>query len=109
MSHHPSTPSGSGSWRRQPLPRGWHKIRQRILHRDHGLCQEYDALFGICGQPATDVDHIDPDGPQADPSNLRSLCRPHHQLKSSREGAAAMLARKPRRLRAPEAHPGLKE
>jgi 5-methylcytosine-specific restriction endonuclease McrA len=41
-------------------------IRRAVLARDHGVCQ-------ICGQPATDIDHIA--GDSADLGNLRALCR----------------------------------
>jgi len=40
--------------------------RQAVLSRDGGLCQ-------ICGQPATDIDHIA--GDSSDLDNLRALCR----------------------------------
>lgn len=95
------------SWRRMPLPQNWHLIRRNVLERDHYACQWPDPVTGICAALASDVDHIDPDGPQADLSNLRALCRMHHKLKSSREGAAAQHARQPRRRRPPEKHPGL--
>jgi 5-methylcytosine-specific restriction enzyme A len=48
---------------------------------------------GVCGRPATHVDHIRPraeGGAALDPSNLQSLCRPHHQAKTTGEGHQGM-------------------
>jgi 5-methylcytosine-specific restriction endonuclease McrA len=42
------------------------QIREAVLACDHGVCQ-------ICGQSATDIDHIA--GDSADLDNLRALCR----------------------------------
>jgi 5-methylcytosine-specific restriction protein A len=62
-----------------------------------------------CSEYATDVDHIRP-GDDHSEANLRSLCEWHHQQKSSREGAAALAAKRRKieqRFRRNEAHPGL--
>lgn len=64
---------------------------------------------GICGEYATDVDHINA-GDDHSEKNLRSLCGPHHRAKSSSEGAAALKAKRTKiskRLVITEDHPGL--
>jgi 5-methylcytosine-specific restriction protein A len=102
-------PGWQGSTRRDTLPPDWQTIRKRILARDRGRCQ-WRLDGGVCGEPANQVDHID-HSRRDDHSdgNLRSLCFPHHQRKSSAEGGRA-----PRRAtrynvkRPVEAHPGLK-
>jgi len=98
----------SGNWtgsnRRRTLPANWDKIRTAILRRDHGRCT-WTTNTGPCGQPATDVDHINRNGGDH-PGNLRSLCHPHHARKSSAEGNAARAERKKLRLRPVEPHPG---
>lgn len=59
----------------------WQRTRRRYL-REHPTCV-------VCGQPATDVDHIDglgPHGPRGhDPTNLRSLCHPCHSRRTARD------------------------
>lgn len=89
-----------------PLPPDWRHIRLRILDRDGRRCQ-WPTRHGICGQPATDVDHIVPAhlGGTEDDANLRSLCGPHHRTKTSSEAARARITR---RSRTAEPHPGLR-
>jgi 5-methylcytosine-specific restriction enzyme A len=63
----------------------WRAIRGRVLARDKFTCQ-------ICGaHNANNVDHIRPkhlDGTDEE-SNLRTLCKDCHQVKSSSEGGRA--------------------
>jgi 5-methylcytosine-specific restriction endonuclease McrA len=103
--------SWEGSRRRETLPTDWAVIRPPILKRDSHCCQ-WRTAAGICGARANQVDHIDPNGGD-DPSNLQSLCPPHHAIKSSREGGRAFGAIRKRmaaaKYRKPERHPGLKE
>lgn len=73
----------AGSTRTNTLPPNWPRIRARILRRDHHHCQ-----WAGCTAKGTEVDHIDPNGPDAD-WNLRALCHPHHAHKSGQEGAQA--------------------
>jgi 5-methylcytosine-specific restriction protein A len=83
------------STRRDTLPPDWPALRRLILARDSHRCRwiEHNRR---CPARATDVDHITPSGGD-DPSNLRALCGPHHQRKSSREGGlAAGVARRAR-------------
>lgn len=93
------------STRRQRLPRNWPSIRQQVFRRDRDLCQvRLEDTGTICGDPATEVDHIVA-GDNHDLSNLQAICTWHHRRKSSAEGAAA----RPKfesRFRKPEAHPG---
>jgi 5-methylcytosine-specific restriction enzyme A len=75
-----------------PAERGygseWVKIRRVVL--------EEEPTCRLCGEPATDVDHIiaKAHGGTDRRSNLRALCRRCHQRKSSSEGGrAAKIAR----------------
>ncbi|MCC2278903.1 HNH endonuclease [Streptomyces sp. ET3-23] len=102
-------PDWKGSSRRDRLPPDWPKIRLRVLRRDGYRCTERDQYGERCSEPATDIDHILP-GDNHREVNLRALCGWHHQVKSSREGAAAQAAarrRHSKRFRRTEAHPGL--
>lgn len=91
--------------RARRLPPDWHRIRARVLRRDNYRCQARMSTGYKCGEPANQVDHIEP-GDNHDERNLQALCQWHHARKSSREGAAARRPR-PSRTRPPEAHPGL--
>ena len=99
----------NNSDRRSRLPPDWEKIRKRVLRRDQSMCQEKVAEGDICGQHATDVDHIRPGDDHSD-GNLRSLCGPHHRAKSSSEGAKALKAKRTKISKSftrVEEHPGL--
>lgn len=79
----------SSSNRRARFNRGWVKVRAKVLARDGHRCQwpMYDAngfYVGICGAPATDVDHRHRDGVRDDDrfANLWSLCHAHHAGKT---------------------------
>jgi len=100
----------SKSDRRNRLPADWDKIRKRALKNDQRMCQQVlGDDGGICGQEATDVDHIRPGDDHRD-SNLQSLCSMHHNRKSSGEGAKALAAKR-RKIDASfstaEDHPGI--
>lgn len=58
---------------------GWRKIRQRIINRDRGLCQQ-------CGNEGDSVDHILPriQGGTDDEENLQLLCRTCNSSKGGR-------------------------
>jgi 5-methylcytosine-specific restriction endonuclease McrA len=83
-----------------PRPKGWHRIRARILRRDRGTCY-------VCGSPATHVDHIIPAsrGGSDDDTNLAAMCVTCHNRKTAQEANALHPKRQSRR-REPEAHPG---
>ena len=63
----------------------WDKLRQRILKRDHYLCQEHKKHKVMI--PANEVDHIisKANGGTDDPDNLQSLCTDCHREKTARE------------------------
>ncbi|MER7794892.1 HNH endonuclease [Streptomyces sp. NPDC097640] len=95
--------------RSAPLPKGWARIRQRILRRDGWVCQWPVATGGLCGEPANQVDHKVGAAQDVDchsDSNLWSLCEWHHNRKTGAEASAVAHAKPPRR-RPAEDHPGL--
>ncbi|MFH8531501.1 HNH endonuclease [Streptomyces tendae] len=95
--------------RTAPLPKGWPRIRARILRRDGHVCQWRVATGGICGEPANQVDHKVNAASGVDDhsdANLWALCKWHHDQKTGREASAVAHAR-PSRARPAEAHPGL--
>jgi 5-methylcytosine-specific restriction protein A len=87
------------AWRTAPLPPDWHITQPRILARDAHRCR-------TCGKRATTVDHVIPThlGGCEHDHNLQALCAPCHASKTGREAQA----RRPRRRRDPEPHPGLR-
>lgn len=66
----------------------WRKLREEVLDRDQGLCQECRRQGRIT--PGTDVDHIVPksQGGSDAMTNLQVLCRDCHKRKTSRENRA---------------------
>ena len=69
---------GTGQRGREP---GWRRVRAFVLARDGYACV-------VCGQaqglgPALELGHVIPKrkGGSNDPSNLRTLCRAHHEDK----------------------------
>lgn len=99
----------AGSTRRVTLPHDWASRRARQLRNDLYRCQwgslpEDGATPGSCNLKATDVDHA---GSRDDHNNLRSLCGPHHQSRSSSQGGQAYAALAAKRYCVPESHPGL--
>lgn len=102
-----STP-WKGSTRRDELPGNWKQIRQRVLARDHGLCQWRMSDGSICAEDANQVDHIkakdtSPERDRLD--RLQSLCEWHHLRKTAREANAAQTRHSTKHP--DEAHPGL--
>lgn len=90
-----------GSTRAKRLPRGWAKLRTRILERDGYRCTR--TTNGVrCNQRATEVDHI-LRGDDHRPTNLASLCPDHHRQKTQAEATAARWAH--RTERQPEQRP----
>lgn len=103
-------PAWSGSTRRRRLPPDWPARRQLAAARAGGRCEWWRVLAELgwrddpaCSRPGTDADHIHR-GDDHRPQNLAWICGPHHDLKSSREGAAA----RPRLNRPTEPHPGIR-
>lgn len=91
--------------RRSELPKDWPRRRSFVLLRDEYRCTERDQYDRRCSRFATDVDHIQP-GANHDPANLRSVCRHHHNQKSSQEGNAAR--RRFTKKHPKEKHPGMR-
>jgi 5-methylcytosine-specific restriction enzyme A len=87
------------TWRSSPLPRGWARIRRRVLERDEYVCQIPGPR---CQGLATEVDHIGA-ADVHDETNLPAACYRCHKQRTYEQS----LARAPRR-RAPEVHPGLR-
>lgn len=96
----------AGSTRRARLPPDWPAIRRAVLERDGHRCT-WPTADGRCQATATEVDHREAMTDDDSLDALTSLCRPHHQAKSSAEGGAAWAARRRAGRRQPEAHPGL--
>ncbi|MEU3986197.1 HNH endonuclease signature motif containing protein [Streptomyces sp. NPDC026672] len=97
-----------GSTRRARLPKDWPHIRRRILRRDDYICQARFSEGQLCGQPATDVDHIVP-GDDHSAGNLRALCPWCHARKSASEGGAAAALTRVRTERPKPTHPALED
>jgi 5-methylcytosine-specific restriction endonuclease McrA len=98
--------------RSEPLPKGWARIRERVLRRDAHACQwmKQDGTDERCGEPARHVDHVKPasQGGGDGDENLQALCIYHHGKKTGAEGAAAAAqVPRPTRARDPEKHPGM--
>jgi 5-methylcytosine-specific restriction endonuclease McrA len=53
--------------------KGWRLIRRDILVRDAFTCVKCGHMDG-----SNEVDHIDGDSGNNDPSNLRTMCKPCH-------------------------------
>lgn len=68
-------------------PPGWKATRLRILARDKWRCY-------VCGQHATEVDHIDNLGSESD-DNLAAICPACHRRKSQSEAKESQLTRLP--------------
>lgn len=97
----------AGSNRAQRLPNDWAERRAEVFRLFGDICHE-------CGLPgANEVDHLQAGDNHDVAANLRPIhgkgtpqnC---HQRKSSAEGGRAAQARKPKRRRPPEPHPGLR-
>lgn len=93
------------SRRQKQLPPDWQRRRKAVLARDGGQCV-------FCGAPATDVDHIDPQGGH-ELDNLRALCHHCHMSRTQAQSAQARRrgmwqTRRPSPHRPPRKHPGLK-
>ena len=120
----------SGQWkdssRGSELTSLFYRMRPLVLARDRHECQWVDPLvvkdysthvhvhvseeiqiasITICGEYATDVDHIN--GHDDDMGNLQSLCSYHHDKKSSKQGNDARWQHSSKRTS--ERHSGIKQ
>ncbi|WP_329521177.1 hypothetical protein [Spirillospora sp. NBC_01491] len=73
----------------------------------------YGDICHVCGLPgANEVDHVNPgdDHSLANRRPIHGKGTPQncHQIKSSSEGGRAAQAKRPKRARPPEPHPGLR-
>lgn len=94
----------TSSNRRARFNRGWPKVRAKVLARDGYRCQwpmydENGFYMGICGAPATEVDHRQRDGVRDDDrfANLWSLCHAHHAGKTHVESVLGRYEKRRRR------------
>ena len=77
-------PAYEGSTHPSGNDRAWQQARANQLH-DHPWCQWTEEP---CRRLATDVDHVIPlaeGGDRYDPINLQSLCKQHHDTKTTRD------------------------
>lgn len=83
--HKPAKPVPVITVEREAVGRTWRVIRDRILTRDCGLCQECKRNDRL--RPACEVDHILPvwKGGTDDDGNLESLCHGCHATKTAVE------------------------
>ena len=95
--------------RSKRLPADWEKRRRVVLERDGFKCQWRLSGGGVCGAPATDVDHEVPNDDDSF-ANLRALCSEHHRHKTGGEGGRgywAAVKRSRGKFVRVEKHPGL--
>lgn len=94
--------------RPDPAQRGydhkWRRTRGRYL-KHHPACEHPG-----CTRPATDVHHLDNQGPLAPNghkwNNLQALCHTHHSRHTAQQQPAGWNTTPPRN-RPPTSHPGL--
>ncbi|MFC4494925.1 HNH endonuclease [Streptomyces ovatisporus] len=97
----------SSSDRKARLPSNWAKLRLRVLRRDGYRCMHIEITGSRCTADATDVDHIKA-GDDHSMTNLQSLCREHHQVKTQQEAQAGRRRGADSRAKYPKAkHPGM--
>ncbi|MFF2495838.1 HNH endonuclease [Agromyces sp. NPDC058064] len=88
----------------------WKRLRAQVFKRDGNQCVARMADGSRCPETTNlECDHIVnvKQGGTDELDNMQTLCKWHHQRKTSREANAAP---RPRRTtkRPPEAHPGLR-
>lgn len=99
----------SGGWvgsdRKDRLPPNWAELVRQVKARDANRCTWRLPSGGRCPRRGTDVDHRVAGDDHA-LSNLQLLCGHHHDKKSAIEGWQAKKAKKAKRFRPAEEHPG---
>lgn len=95
----------SGGWknsnRRETLPDNWEQLRADQLRADGYRCVWELPSGERCPKDATDVDHY---GEAWEHDKLRSLCGPHHDKRTGKQGNEAK-ARRVVPLRRPRERP----
>jgi 5-methylcytosine-specific restriction protein A len=92
--------------RKQRLPDNWaSEIVPRIKKRDQNRCTWRLPSKARCPRRGTDVDHRIPGDDHSD-RNLQLLCAHHHRMKTGMDNRRASYARKARKYRPAEKHPG---
>lgn len=69
--------------------RSWRDHKRVDYLRRHPMCEFLLENGKLCGQRATEVDHVIPleaGGPDVE-SNYQSGCKPHHSAKTARESS----------------------
>jgi 5-methylcytosine-specific restriction endonuclease McrA len=94
-SFNPDGSTGRSNWQkyaaRYPERQALYKSAAWSWARHQQLSREPNCR--ICGEPATAVDHVIPiaeGGTELDADNLQSLCRRHHNWKTTAEGHRGM-------------------
>lgn len=98
----------STSDRRSRLPANWGAITKAVKDRDGWRCTFRFPNGGRCPErELLEVDHVIPNDDDS-LTNLATLCKRHHGMKSAKEGVAARAARKKanQKFRRVEKHPG---
>lgn len=98
-------PGWANSDRARRLPADWQRRRATIRDRAGGRCQALDTYGNRCTARGRECDHVIA-GDDHRLSNLQWLCSYHHQIKSSKEGAARI--RRYSEKHPTERHPGLR-
>src|ERR1044072_6624837 len=93
--------------RRSRLPANWSALVKQVKVRDGGRCTWRLPSCKRCPRPGTDVDHRVNDD-NHDLSNLRLLCKHHHDKKTAREAWAGKRKKRQGRQKRVERHPGLR-
>lgn len=97
------------STRRDGLPRWWPVTQRRIIARDPVCkcpgCIKCSMMHKWCRRASTDADHVGDPTDHRD-RNLRGLCSPCHDKRSSEQGNEAKRPPLGRFGQPPEAHPG---
>lgn len=93
----------AGSDRASRLPSDWKQRVNRVWERDLGVCTWRLPSGRRCPRKGADVDHIRNDD-NHELSNLRLLCRHHHDKKTQWESWQGK-ARKKSKMRDEERHP----
>lgn len=90
-SHQPSHGWGTST---RSKPKGWDKVRRRVLFRDRRSCV-------ICGERGTIVDHLLPIawGGTESMSNLRAMCERDHKAKTLHEQQIGRAGRDPEEIK----------